>query len=274
MSNTMTRIVSSFAMLAIVAITIYLGKEATIIFLGVVGLIMIDEISVNFFDIERKHHFYFLTHLSFLAPFIFFNFVEQSRGIYQLFINAGIILDVILLAYLFLFKKEDSKIFQFIQNYSFLVGPIVLIPIMSLCALILFKKWVLLFIALLIINAGMDTGAWFCGKNWGKHKLWEKVSPNKTVEGLIGGMIISSLLASLYWWMAFKEFKPVLSIIFLILALFSQLGDLIQSKLKRQFEIKDSSSLIPGHGGVYDRIDSLVFIAPLFSALLIEFYPY
>ena len=154
------------------------------------------------------------------------------------------------------------------------MGPIVLIPVMSLCSLTMYQKWISLFLALIIVNAGMDSGAWFCGKNWGKHKLWEKVSPKKTIEGLIGGMIIASSLGSIYWWLVFKEYQIIITIIFLVLGLCSQLGDLVQSKLKRQFEIKDSSSLIPGHGGVYDRVDSLIFIAPLFSLLLLEFYPY
>lgn len=274
MSNTIVRMISAFVMLAIVSTCVYLGKDVTIGLLGVIGLLIIDEVCVNFFEMKRSNHFYFLALLSFVAPFIFFNFIEPSRGIYQLFINAGIVLDIVFLLYLFMFKKEDSKIFLFIQHYGFLVGPIVLIPVMSLCSLTLYQKWIYLFFGLILLNASMDTGAWFCGKNWGKHKLWEKVSPKKTIEGLVGGMIIASILTSVYWWVAFKQYQIALSIIFLVLALCSQLGDLVQSKLKRQFEIKDSSSLIPGHGGVYDRVDSLVFTAPLFSALLLEFYPY
>ena len=112
------------------------------------------------------------------------------------------------------------------------------------------------------------------GQKFGKHKLWPKVSPKKTWEGLIGGIITSVILTSVYWYFFIGKVSPSLVILFSILAGCSQVGDLVQSKMKRQFDIKDSSSLIPGHGGVYDRIDSLLFVAPLFALVLMKFYPY
>ncbi len=110
----------------------------------------------------------------------------------------------------------------------------------------------------------MDTGAWFFGKNFGKNKLWPAVSPKKTVEGLIGGMIVAAVCSTVFWNAAFPVFHWYYALIFAFCGLISQVGDLVQSKLKREFEIKDSSNLIPGHGGVYDRIDSLIFLSPFF----------
>ncbi len=119
----------------------------------------------------------------------------------------------------------------------------------------------------------MDAGAWLSGTLFGKTKLWVAVSPKKTVEGLIGGMIISALLGTTYWSIAQGKPTILLAILFLALALLSQLGDLVQSKIKRQVGIKDSSSLIPGHGGVYDRIDSLVFVTPFYLLLILKVLP-
>src|SRR5690606_8477736 len=120
----------------------------------------------------------------------------------------------------------------------------------------------------MILNFMVDTAAYFSGKKFGKHKLWEAVSPKKTVEGLIGGVFFSVLFTSIYWNYFIEEITVFSIIFFIIIALSSQVGDLAQSKLKRQFEIKDSSSLIPGHGGVYDRVDSLMFVAPLYAFYL------
>ena len=118
----------------------------------------------------------------------------------------------------------------------------------------------------------MDTGAWFFGKMFGKHKLWPKISPNKTVEGLVGGMAISGVLGHLFWFKFIDDSVMWIFVPFAILGFLSQLGDLVQSKFKRQFKIKDSSSLIPGHGGMYDRIDSLVFVLPFFAIVMNYYY--
>jgi len=112
----------------------------------------------------------------------------------------------------------------------------------------------------------MDTGAWFFGKKFGKNKLWPSVSPNKTVEGLIGGMILSGLLGGICFHLLYNQFSISLFFLFCFLGLLAQLGDLLQSKMKRQVGIKDSSNLIPGHGGVFDRVDSLFFLTPFFLA--------
>src|SRR5690606_12695790 len=129
-------------------------------------------------------------------------------------------------------------------------------------------QWQEVIIVLLFVNFGMDSFAWFFGKNFGKHKLWPKVSPKKTVEGLLGGVISTGILGSILWRLFFNETSVMLFFVFCLLGLIAQVGDLVQSKIKRQFEIKDSSTLIPGHGGVYDRIDSLLFLAPFYATAL------
>ena len=127
---------------------------------------------------------------------------------------------------------------------------------------------------ILIVTWGVDTGAYYVGRLVGKHKLAPQVSPGKTIEGAIGGGI-SALGAALLarWW-----FLPELAIrnvvlIGLLLGVISQLGDLSESLLKRSAGIKDSGGLFPAHGGMLDRVDSLIFNIPAFYYYLLYVAP-
>lgn len=128
------------------------------------------------------------------------------------------------------------------------------------------RFYVLWFIALI---AAADIGAYFTGKAIGKHKLAPAISPNKTIEGLVGGIIATVLVA-----LAGSRFSFALAVDQVrwygwvlsgaVLAIISVVGDLFESLLKRQQGLKDSSSLLPGHGGVMDRLDSIVAALPFF----------
>ena len=106
---------------------------------------------------------------------------------------------------------------------------------------------------------GADILAYFAGKLIGGPKLAPKISPKKTWSGFIGGLIGSLLLVwAVLLVMGYQASFPLLALV-LMLAVFAQIGDLAESALKRRFDVKDSSGLIPGHGGVLDRVDGLVF---------------
>jgi phosphatidate cytidylyltransferase len=114
-----------------------------------------------------------------------------------------------------------------------------------------------------IIAFGTDTFAYFTGKLFGKHKLYPQVSPNKTIEGAIGG-IIGCTLISIFYFNYLSINKYIYIIIFSVYAsVFSMVGDLTASKIKREFGIKDFGNFLPGHGGMLDRFDSLLFVAPI-----------
>ncbi|WP_170915135.1 phosphatidate cytidylyltransferase [Enterovibrio nigricans] len=114
-----------------------------------------------------------------------------------------------------------------------------------------------------------DTGAYFAGKRFGKRKIAPAVSPNKTMEGLIGGLIASvgvTLVAAKGFSIPFSSL-PMLGVVALITAFASVLGDLAESMFKRVAGVKDSGSILPGHGGILDRIDSLTAAFPVFTVL-------
>ena len=109
-----------------------------------------------------------------------------------------------------------------------------------------------------------DIAAFTCGKLFGKHKLRENISPNKTIEGAIGAIFISLLVPWLLWF-SFPHFEPWdLVLVGLIVGIGGQLGDLVISYIKRDIGIKDMGVLIQGHGGILDRVDSMIFVAPIF----------
>ncbi|MCF8057970.1 MAG: phosphatidate cytidylyltransferase [Bacteriovoracaceae bacterium] len=271
-SNTVQRIVSAIVLLLAVFVCIYFGKKATMGFILFFGSLAVDEIFCNFFRKKRFSLNYFLSQALFIVPYVYFNFLDFSPGMHFAVVNAGLVLNVGLLIYLFYLPIESKAVEDLTSKMPFIAGPFLLLPMIALTNTLHYEKWRLLLAVLMVVNFGMDTGAWFFGKNFGKHKLWEKVSPKKTIEGLIGGMLTAGLLGTITWTLIFGETKVLLFGLFCLLGVLSQLGDLIQSKIKRQFKIKDSSSLIPGHGGVYDRIDSLLYSAPFFAVVLKYYY--
>ncbi len=130
-----------------------------------------------------------------------------------------------------------------------------------------FSAWILLFSMLMIWV--MDSGAYFAGRRFGQRKLALHVSPGKTWEGVVGGIVLALIVSAAVWWVwaAQLEQQPGLVVFVLfssLIAALSVYGDLFESLLKRQVGIKDSGKILPGHGGVLDRIDSLLLAMPLF----------
>ena len=119
---------------------------------------------------------------------------------------------------------------------------------------------------LFILVWGADTGAYFAGRRWGRIKLAPMVSPGKSVEGVIGGLLLTSAVAVAVAWRHPWTLTHSLAFLFLSVCtvLASVLGDLFESMLKRQRGVKDSGTIFPGHGGALDRIDSLTAAAPIF----------
>jgi phosphatidate cytidylyltransferase len=125
-----------------------------------------------------------------------------------------------------------------------------------------------LILLIVAVVASADIGGYFTGRAWGKHKLKPAVSPGKTWEGFAGGVAANILLALVLWQVTGSNLVILLAII-LPTSLVSVLGDLLESMVKRHRGIKDSGALLPGHGGVLDRVDSLTAAAPVFALALL-----
>ncbi|WP_093726567.1 phosphatidate cytidylyltransferase [Terribacillus halophilus] len=126
------------------------------------------------------------------------------------------------------------------------------------------------FIFVLVVIWATDSGAYFFGRAFGKRKLWPTISPNKTVEGGIGGLILGCIAG-----VVFHLVSPVSGSVWIVagvcilIAVFGQLGDMVESAFKRHYLVKDSGKILPGHGGILDRFDSMIFVFPILH--LIQF---
>lgn len=145
-----------------------------------------------------------------------------------------------------------------------------------------FNQGFYLFLYLVLTVIFTDIGAYAIGCTIGKHKLCPTISPKKSVEGAIGGIVVGTLIGMVYYLIVNKYFINysmfgftyehewiIVLILSFVLTISTEIGDLVASKLKRQYDIKDYGNLFPGHGGVMDRFDSLIFSGALLYALII-----
>lgn len=152
-----------------------------------------------------------------------------------------------------------------------LIGLVILLPAWQ--GLVLLKQWPLangLILAVMVLVWAADIGAYFFGRAFGARKLAPAVSPGKSWEGLLGGLLVSLLLTAAVGF--YRGWMPADFLLGLAgaagVVLISVVGDLTESMFKRSAGVKDSSNLLPGHGGVLDRIDSLTAAVPVYAALL------
>lgn len=150
------------------------------------------------------------------------------------------------------------------------MGMLILVPSwMSAVYLLSFRQGGILMIVMVLVTATADIGAYFAGKRFGQHKLAVSVSPSKTWEGFWGGLAACALLAVILWGLLPEHAEgiglPAVVVVIAMTALASVIGDLTVSMVKRESGVKDSGSLLPGHGGILDRLDSLCGAAPIFA---------
>jgi len=219
----------------------------------------------------------YLAYFLLAAAFYFLSYeVFDNNAVYLLlilsgFVNLFLLKDVLWTSKIPMFgkKKYITVILYIISGFVF----ITLIPVMDIDGK--FKPE--LIVAVFILIWSNDTLAYLIGKNFGKHKLLERISPKKTIEGFAGGML-GALLAGFIIFKVLQDYSPEVAVKYslwkwivlgIIVAIFGTIGDLIQSKFKRQAGVKDSGIIMPGHGGLYDRLDSIIYASPFVYAFLL-----
>lgn len=185
--------------------------------------------------------------------------------IFNYAIFSTLILVVMLIMTVFYDKKKYN-----VNDFSFITIFLILLSYLFSYLIEIRNDDINILIYLLLITILTDTFALFGGKLFGKHKLIERVSPNKTIEGSIIGSLFGIIIPSIYYIYMVDPGEKILWIITMtfILSVIGQLGDLVFSQIKRYFNIKDFSNLIPGHGGVLDRIDSITLVVLTYEIII------
>lgn len=252
----MQRLITSLILIPLVLCTLFYAPAWIFGAVLVVILLACTYECLKLIPVEKLQNqilFGVLMLLSFWGSFYFFNYWMLTGLVLWLFICIAV-----------LGFPHSQKYWGYpwiISITSLLVLPLF---IQSMIHVYYFPQGKLLLIYVLFLIWATDIGAYLFGKLWGKHKLIPQVSPGKSWEGVLGGVILAMMIAGA----GFAYFKPQSSLVWfawsLATIIISIFGDLFISILKRRCHLKDTGSIIPGHGGILDRLDSLIAAFPLF----------
>jgi len=254
MNESIIRTLSGIIYIALLVTATLFSEISFIALFGIFMFIAVNEFC-NLINLNK------LQALLIAALFMAFAIFGQNSFFNNMLLNAAALFVAVLLLY-DLFKKGASGQKDKAAKIVLLTG-YVIIPF------VLLIKYPLLdgFRPFLIIGAFIliwinDTFAYIVGKTMGRTKLLERISPKKTVEGFLGGLVFTVIGS--YILSRFYDFQPasIWIITGIILVIFGTLGDLVESKFKRTAGVKDSGSIMPGHGGILDRLDSIIFAIP------------
>ncbi len=254
------RVISAIIALPVFIIPVIIGGP---IFYGLI--IIATGIGLYEFDKAFKINNRVIYMLQLLASIVLFGLIWIEK--YEFFLSVGALLFILLFIYYVIKypKIELNSIFYAVIGFYYL-------PVMLSYVILVRQNGEIgnIFVWLIvIISFGSDTFAYLVGKNFGKHKLAKVLSPKKTVEGAIGGVLGGAILSLLYavYVNAFSMNLELshyigIGIMGAIGSVFSQFGDISASAMKRATGVKDFGKIMPGHGGILDRIDSILFVAP------------
>lgn len=262
--NLITRAIAGAVYIFILLFGILFNKYSFIVVFGVILVFALDEF-YRLIELRTPHLISKLFNilfgiLIFLSAYLFL----EGKSILALPISSITYL-LSIFASTIIIKRHDifNSIIYSVFGQLYITLPFCLLLLISyeykLANSIYYYALVLAIFVFIWVN---DTFAFIIGTTLGKHKLLERISPKKTIEGFIGG-IFFTVLAGIGFSFLYTEYTIYFWIGFaLIVSLFATLGDLFESLIKRTYKVKDSGNLIPGHGGILDRIDSLLIVVP------------
>lgn len=250
------RVLSAIIMIIIVVPVIYFGGNIFRLGVGILSILALKEI----FDLKKSHN-----ELPFLVQFIgmvalLFLVLAEYDGAYSILFGLtykGIAILLLSLLVLSLFYSDNKYT---TKDAFFLIGTILLLGTSFNTMILIRMIDIYLFVYLIIIFVLTDTFAMFGGMLFGKHKLCPKISPKKTIEGSCLGSLLGSSGALVFYHYIISPLNFKIIVATICLSIIGQFGDLIFSKIKRENGIKDFSNMIPGHGGILDRLDSSIAI--------------
>lgn len=262
----LTRTISGALLIILVLVTFILGGDILLGFTFLISIIGLYEIS-KIMNIEHKA----LGIAGYIATIIYY---FMMRFGFEKYLMAFLVLYLMSLLIIFVIKFPKFKTDQVLIA---LFGMIYVVIMLSYIYRIrVMESGGYLVWLIVLCSWGCDTFAYLVGMTIGKHKLAPVLSPKKSIEGSIGGVVASVCLGVLYTYIFKEHFKlfehPMLyvGIICAVTSIISQLGDLAASGIKRNYNIKDYGKLIPGHGGVLDRFDSVIFTSPVIFFFIIN----
>ncbi len=244
----------------------FLPKYCTAVLFGIMAAIAAWELTQNTSLVTNKRLTYYAMAAAFAVPLWSYFGMVYGAGLVGMLVFMS-------LMYMELLLSKGKLPYGEIA-VTFLAGTVVPFLLSAMVRIFAWEKGIFLIFIPFLLAFVSDSGAYFAGRFFGKHKLAPVVSPNKTVEGVIGGVTATSLAMLLYCLVMQFGFKLKVNYLYAVIygmlgAMAGVFGDLSFSAIKRQTGIKDYGNLIPGHGGILDRFDSMTLVAPLAEALLL-----
>lgn len=247
-----TRVKTSIVLLLIILPAVLYGNWAFSLVIGIVALLGSMEL-LHMAKISRAITPSFITYIGTLS-IVFYDYIQAMIPMHLNDAIIPIFAVIFLLICTVLVKGYDFTKAGVSALTMFYVGA------GAHAAITIRNADLALFIFILLVVLSTDIGAYFIGSKIGKRKLSPHLSPNKTIEGSLGGIVLSLIMATIYLnFFSFNYTYITMLVLAVILSITGQFGDLLESAFKRHFEVKDSGHVLPGHGGILDRFDSTLF---------------
>ena len=261
MGDLLVRSLSGLIYVTLILSTLFLDRNWTVVLFGILGFLTLQEL----LTLLRSKSY--LPHLLLFIGFVLL-YIEKDSIFVPAILISTCIFNIILAYQLFAsIQLKNNLLYRYGLSLLYLIGGFTLI--IKIADIDIVNQPATLLVSIFLLIWASDSFAYLIGVNFGKRKLFPSVSPNKSIEGFVGGLMGAVLVSII---VAIKIYPSIAIGNWIILAILTStlgtIGDLVQSKLKRTAGVKDSGKIMPGHGGIYDRLDSIIYTSPFIYAYL------